>query len=266
MIQPIGVLDSGVGGLTIAKEIAKLLPFEDIIYFGDTLYCPYGDKSIEEIRNLSARIVKYFIGKNCKLVVVACNTATVAGIDYFRSKFDIPMVGVVPVVKTAANITKTGIVGVIATKFTIESSYHKELILKFAADKKVISQPCPGIVELIEKNNIKKNEAEIEKLLRKYLKPLLEKKIDVLALGCTHYALVRDLIQRITGPDIHLLDSGEAVACQVRRVLTNNNRLNKEREPVYRFYCSSSHENFGNMAKNIFKTDKIEIDKIDLKK
>jgi glutamate racemase len=163
-------------------------------------------------------------------------------------------------------MTKTGIFGVIATKFTIESDYHKELIQKFAADKKVISQPCPGIVELIEKNNIEKNEVELEKLLRKYLTPLLKEKIDVLALGCTHYALVHDLIRRITGPDIHVLDSGEAVACQVKRVLTNNNSLNEERKAVYRFYCSGPEENFGKMVKAIFKTNKVEIDKIDLKK
>ncbi|MEW6086733.1 MAG: glutamate racemase [bacterium] len=262
MIQPIGILDSGAGGLTIAKEIVNLLPFEDIIYFGDNLYCPYGDKTIEEIRNLSARLVKYFIGQNCKLVVVACNTATVAGIDYLRSKFDIPLVGVVPVVKTAANLTKTNTFGVIATKFTIESNYQKELIRKFAPDKRVINQPCPGIVELIEKNNIKKNEIEIEGLLRKYLTPLLKEKIDVLALGCTHYALVRNLIQKITGPGIHILDSGEAVACQVKRVLTNNNQLNGLREPAYKFYCSSSSENFGKMVKTIFKSDKIVIEKI----
>ncbi|MDD5772166.1 MAG: hypothetical protein PHX78_01705 [bacterium] len=130
----------------------------------------------------------------------------------------------------------------------------------------MISQPCPGIVELIEKNNIEKNEVEIEKLLRKYLTPLLKEKIDVLALGCTHYALVRDLIQKITGPDILVLDSGEAVACQVKRVLTNNNRLNEKRKQVYKFYCSSSSENFGKMVRTIFKTDKVEIDKIDLEK
>ncbi|MFH1288002.1 MAG: glutamate racemase [bacterium] len=260
MIQPIGILDSGAGGLTVAKEIVKLLPFEDIIYFGDTFNCPYGDKSVEDIRALSSRIIKYFIEQNCKLIVVACNTVTVAGIDYLRSKFDIPLVGVVPVVKTAANLTKTGVFGVIATKFTIESDYHKKLIRKFAADKKVISQPCPGIVELIEKNSIEKNAVQIEKLLRKYLTPLfeappLESKIDVLALGCTHYAIVRDLIQKITGEDIHILDSGEAVACQVKRVLTNNSRLNGERSPVYKFCCSGPDENFGEIVKTIFKTE-----------
>lgn len=266
MIQPIGILDSGVGGLTIFKEITKLLPSEDIIYFGDTLYCPYGDKSIEVIRKLSARIVKYFVQENCKLIVVACNTATVAGIDYLRSEFDIPLVGVVPVVKTAANMTKTGAFGVIATKFTIESNYHKELIQKFAADKMVISQSCPGIVELIEKNNIEKNAAQIENLLRKYLAPLIKAKIDVLALGCTHYSIIRNLIQKIVGPDINILDSGEAVACQVKRVLTNNSRLNAERNPGYKYCCSGPSENYERMVKTVFKTDKVEIDKINLKK
>lgn len=258
MTQPIGILDSGVGGLTIAKEIVKLLPFEDIIYFGDTFNCPYGDKTTEDIQRLSARLVKYFVKQNCKLVVVACNTATVAGIDYLRFRFDIPLVGVVPVVKTAANLTKTGVFGVIATKFTIQSNYHKELIKKFAAGKTVINQPCPGIVELIEKDGMERNVFQIEKLLRRYLMPLLEVKIDVLALGCTHYAIIRDLIQKIIGPDICILDSGEAVACQVKRVLTNNDCLNNERQPTYRFCCSGPDQNFSKMVQTIFGTNKIE--------
>lgn len=244
--------------MTIAKEIVKLLPFEDIIYFGDTFNCPYGDKTTEDIQRLSARLVKYFVKQNCKLVVVACNTATVAGIDYLRSRFDVPLVGVVPVVKTAANLTKTGVFGVVATEFTIQSYYHKELVKKFAADKKVINQPCPGIVELIEKDDIGGNTARIERLLRKYLMPLLEAKIDVLALGCTHYAIIRDLIQKIIGHDICILDSGEAVACQVKRVLTNNNCLNDERQPVHRFCCSGPDQNFSKMVQTIFGTNKIE--------
>ena len=177
-----------------------------------------------------------------------------------------PLVGVVPVVKTAANLTKTGTFGVIATKFTIESNYHKELIQKFAADKRVISQPCPGIVELIEKNGIEKNAFHIEKLLSEYLEPLIKAEIDILALGCTHYSIIRDLIQKIAGQDINILDSGEAVACQVKRVLTNNNQLNEQRDPDYKFHCSGPDKNFSKMIKTIFKIDKIEIEQIDLKK
>ena len=245
---PIAILDSGVGGLSIFECIVRLLPDEDYIYFADSGFCPYSAQSVEKIQERTAKIVRFFIDQGAKLIVLACNTATVSALGYLRSIFDVPIVGVVPVVKTAANLTRSGKIGVIATSVTLKSPYHADLIANFAAGATVYNQPCPGLVEAIEEGEIE----NCRRILKESLDPLIKKGIDILALGCTHYPLIRSEIEAVAGPDIEVLDSGEAVANQVKRVLVANNDLGGSTAGRCRFFISSDNGNFKEALERYF--------------
>jgi glutamate racemase len=218
MSAPIGAFDSGVGGLSILSEIRRLLPAEDLIYLADSAHCPYGVKPIEDIRQRSLEITDFLIGLGAKLIVVACNSACVAGLDQVRAKYrQIPIIGVEPAIKPAHTVTRNGKVGVLATNLTLNGERFSILVEKYATGVEVYTQPAPGLVEIVEAGAIET--PETEKLLRKYLQPLLEKGIDTLVLGCTHYPFLRPLAQKICGPQVTILDTGLAVAKQTARVL-----------------------------------------------
>jgi glutamate racemase len=213
-----------------------LLPAEDLIYLADSAHCPYGIKPIEDIRQRSLEVTDFLVSLGVKMVVVACNSACVAGLDQVRAKHrELPIIGVEPAIKPAHEITQNGKIGVLATNMTLNGERFSILVEKYATGVEVYTQPAPGLVEIVETGAI--DTPEIEKLLRKYLQPLLEKGIDTLVLGCTHYPFLRRVAQRICGPGVTILDTGLAVAKQTARVLKlaelATNRLTPGKETFY---------------------------------
>ncbi len=216
--RPIGVFDSGFGGLSILREIRKRLPAEEILYFADTAHCPYGSRSREEIQRLALGIARHLIDRGAKLIVVACNTASVAAVSLLRATYPTtPFVRVVPAVKPAAEKTRTGRVAVLATPAMFQGEMFEDLIRDFAANVDVVRQVCPGLVELVEAGNTEG--PEVEALLRDYLRPAQEAGADAVVLGCTHYPFLRPTVESIVGPGVQVIDTGAAVARQVGRVL-----------------------------------------------
>ena len=215
---PIGVYDSGAGGLTVLTEIRKILPHEDIIYYADTKHCPYGARSEQELIELAKQASRFLLERGVKLIVVACNTASQAALEALRLSFpDIPFVGVVPAVKPAASLTRKGRIGVAATNSSAKAAYLQQLIEDFAAGVEVYTQGCPELVTLVEKGQLKG--PEVEAILRQSLHPLLQHDIDVLVLGCTHFPALREAIQQIVGPGVQVIDSGAAIARRTRFLL-----------------------------------------------
>jgi len=239
---PIGVFDSGVGGLSVWKELIRLLPEESIIYYADSANCPYGNKTQEEIIQLSKRIVDFFLTQNVKLVVVACNTATAAAIDYLRQNYDISFVGMEPAVKQAALQTKNGVVGVLATEGTFNGRLFNETTEKWASNINVEVQVGKGFVELVEQANLDSDETE--RVVKKVLQPLLDKGIDQLVLACTHYPFLYDKIKKVSkNRSLEIIDSAPAVARQTSNILNKSNLLREEKTPVkYQFYSSGDLE------------------------
>jgi glutamate racemase len=220
---PIGLFDSGVGGLSIMKEVRRLLPREDLIYVADSQYCPYGEKRPEEIKERSAVITRFLQAEGAKLVVVACNTASVAALEFLRAQFPFPLVGVEPAVKQAALHSRNKKVGVLATGVTLTGERFTSLVERFGGDLTVINQACPGLVEKVEAGEI--DSRETKALLEQYLEPLQAEGVDVVVLGCTHYPFLKPIVRQLVAPGVQVLDTGEPVARQVSRVLTEHNLL-----------------------------------------
>lgn len=248
--RPIGVLDSGVGGLSIWKEIIKELSHESTIYIADSLNCPYGEKSEEEIYDLSKSLVKFLIDKKAKLIVIVCNTITVFCIDKLRFDFpQIPIVGTVPAIKTAAEISKNKKIGILSTKATASSKYQKDLINKFAGHCEVINLGDSLLVPLVEKGDVDSEKTRI--VLKKTLKKFKLSKVDTIALGCSHFPFLKKEIEKIMGDKVKILDSGAAIARQVKRVLTNNNHLSLSNNPSHTFYTTGDAEEFTIVSKKL---------------
>ncbi len=222
--QPIGIFDSGVGGTSIWKEIHMLLPNEDTIYLADSFNAPYGPKGKDAIINLSIKNTEYLINKGCKLIVVACNTATTNAIDYLRNTYNIPFIGIEPAIKPAALQTKNNTIGILATKGTLSSALFSKTSDMFASNKNVIEQIGEGIVQLIEDGKLQSE--EMKALLKAYLKPMIDANIDYLVLGCTHYPYLIPLLVELLPNHVKIIDSGEAVARQTKAILKKNNLLN----------------------------------------
>ena len=235
---PIGIFDSGIGGITIYNEINKLMPNESIIYLSDNLNSPYGNKSKEEIKNFSAKNTNWLIEKGCKIIVVACNTATTNSIDYLRNTYKIPFVGVEPAIKPAANNTKTGVIGVLATKGTLTSSLFNVTSNDYCSEIKIIESDGKGLVELIE-NGIFSGE-KLEKMLKLFIDPMISANIDYLVLGCTHYPLISKSLKKILPRNVKILDSGIAVAKQTKFLINKNNLVNQNDKSESIFYCNST--------------------------
>ncbi len=212
----IGVFDSGVGGLSVWKEIVAVLPSEPILYFADNANCPYGDKSPEEIVALADRVTNFLIGKGCSIVVVACNTATAAAIEFLRAKYDVPFVGMEPAVKPAALRSTSGVIGVLATRGTFNGRLFQETSKRFASDVKVIMQPGYGLVELVESGDF--SSIKVMELLHRYIDPMLDVGADHLVLGCTHYPFLLEAIQTVSKGQITIVNPAPAVALQVQRL------------------------------------------------
>lgn len=227
--DPIGLFDSGIGGTTIWREVNKILPNENTIYLADSKNAPYGQKSKEEILHLSEKNVEFLLEKNAKIIVVACNTATTNAIDNLRSKYQIPFIGLEPAIKPASNLSRTGIIGVLATKGTIESNLFQKGLNTYE-NTHIITQIGYNLVSLIESGQI--NSIETKKLLEEYLNPMVQKNIDQLVLGCTHYPYLIPIIKQIIPNSINILDSGEAVAKQTKKILASLNLLNLNNKKI----------------------------------
>ncbi len=258
---PIGVFDSGIGGLTVVKELIRNLPGEDIIYLGDTARVPYGTKSGRTVMAYSHSNSEFLISKGVKLLVVACNTASSVSIPSLRAEFDIPVIGVIePGAKKAVSVTKTGKIGVIGTPSTINSGAYKSAIENLNPDIEVISKACPLFVPLADEGWV---EGEIiESIAEKYLCTIIESEIDVLVLGCTHYPLLKNTIQKIVGGEITLVDSAEETSSQIQSILIENNLLNDGNTiPIREFYLTDVSDTFISVAGRFLgeKINKIEM-------
>ncbi len=219
--HPIGLFDSGVGGLSVWREVAHRLPCEATLYFADSAHCPYGPRPVAEVKTLSAAIVRFLLGQECKLIVVACNTASAAALEFLRAEFDVPIVGMEPALKPAAEATQTGHVGVLATEGTINGNLFKNTTQRHADGIEVHVQVGEGLVELVEAGQF--DAPETEAILRRYLDPMLAAGVDQIALGCTHYPLLLPLIEQIVAGRAAVIDPARAVARQVQRVLRLHN-------------------------------------------
>jgi len=216
--RPIGIFDSGIGGLTVTARIKQALPTERLLYFGDGAHVPYGPRGLEEVRRFSFSITEALLAKGSKVIVIACNTASAAALRPLREAYpDVPFVGMEPAVKPAVEHTRTGVVGVMATVATFQSALYGTIVERFAQGVEMIHQPCPGLVKQIEAGEF--DTAVTERMLRDWIEPMLKRHIDALVLGCTHYPLVRPLIERIVGSDVRVIDPAPAIARQVERVL-----------------------------------------------
>ena len=237
--QAIGIFDSGVGGISIWKEIINLLPHENTIYLADSKNAPYGQKSHEKILALSIEKTEFLIQKGCKIIVVACNTATTNAISYLRENYAISFIGIEPAIKPAALRTQTNAIGILATKGTLSSELFYKTSQNFTEGINVIEQVGEGLVPLIENGMIESNEMDI--LLKKYLNPMLEQHIDYLVLGCSHYPFLIPKIRKIVGDNVTIIDSGEAVAKQTKAILEKNNLLNTlNNEPQHHLYSNTN--------------------------
>jgi len=250
---PIGVFDSGVGGLSVLGEIRSLLPNESLLYVADCGNVPYGEKTPEFIRQRCAVIADFFQKQGAKALVLACNTATVAGVADLRERYpDWPIVGMEPAVKPAAAATRSGVVGVLATTGTLQSAKFAALLDRFALDVRVITQPCPGLVELIETGDLVS--PTISSLLRSYVEPLLAAGCDTIILGCTHYPFLKPLLRQMVPESISLIDTGGAVARQLQRLLTHRELLATGPAQETQFWTSADPENFRKILPLLWKS------------
>ena len=244
----IGFFDSGIGGITIWESVNRLLPNENTIYLADSNNSPYGTKSYDELINISKENVDFLINKKCKLIVVACNTATTNSINFLRKSYDLPFIGIEPAIKPAALNTKTGKIGVLATKGTLGSSLFEKTSNIHGQNVEIIEQHGLGLVELIEKGIY--SGSKIDSLLKEYLNPMLENNIDKLVLGCTHYPLIKESIKKIINESINIVECSEAVALQTERVLIKSNLINSGTEKSKKLFYTNGDKNVLNSLLN----------------
>lgn len=253
---PVGVFDSGVGGLTVAREIMRQIPNEKIIYFGDTARVPYGNKSKETITKFSRQIVRFLQGQQVKAIVVACNTASAYALDEIEKEIDIPMIGVVkPGAKVAAEATKNGRIGVIGTEGTIGSHIYSTYINEMNPDILVLGKACPLFVPLVEEGLWQ--DPVTDEIATRYLSGLIDSDIDTLILGCTHYPLIRSTVGKIMGDKVTLVNPAYETARELKELLASENLLNGKKQGLgsncYRFYVSDMADKFQTFANSILK-------------
>lgn len=253
---PIGVFDSGVGGLTVAREIMRQMPKEKIIYFGDTARVPYGNKSRETVTRFSKQIARFLQTHHVKTIVVACNTASAYAIEELEAELDIPVIGVVkPGAKMASDITRNGKIGVIATEGTIGSGLYHKYIKSLREDATIYGKACPLFVPLVEEG-LWEDPVTVE-IARRYLTELIDLDIDTLILGCTHYPLIRSTIGQVMGEGVTLVNPAYETAIALKKLLAEKNLLNEVAPPLgsnpYQFYVSDGAEKFKQFANSIIK-------------
>ncbi len=256
--RPIGVFDSGVGGLTVLSEIRDRLPYEHTVYFGDTARVPYGVRDLAEVRWFAFEIIRYLIDMNVKLVVIACNTATAAALKAAQRTFEVPIVGVIePGARAAVQETLDRRVGVLATESTVQSGAYRRAVHNLDAGVEVYEQAAPRFVPLIERGIV--DGPELEKVARGYLAPLKEQGVDAVILGCTHYPLISAPINRILGPEVRLISSAGQTALEVGRILSRRGYLRRPRRPDDEghpvFVCSADPEEFAALGSRFLEEE-----------
>ncbi len=240
--RPVGVFDSGLGGITVLREIRKQLPGEDCVYIADSSAAPYGSKPPEAILDRAYHLTDFLLEDGAKAIVVACNTASVVALPALRARYDVPFVGVVPAIKPAAGMTRTGTIGVLATMTTADSEPLARLIEDFAYGVKVVTRVCPGLVPMVERGEVAGQ--AVDELLRFCLAPLLDAGADVIVLGCTHYPFLSQAISRLCGPDVLLVDPAAAVARQLGRVLAERELPNEQVKGTTTYYTTGEPVEF----------------------
>lgn len=235
---PIGIFDSGVGGLSVVRAIQQVLPHEDLIFLADQANVPYGQRSLEEVRHLAEGITRYLLDEGVKLIVVACNTASAAALHSLRQVFPhTTIVGMEPAVKPAAEQTRAGVVGVLATPATFQGALYASVLERFARDVTVLQDTCPGLVMAIEQGHL--DTPQVKSILQEALIPMLEQNIDTVVLGCTHFTFVIPQIETIVGPAVRVIDPAPAIARQARRLLESQMRLNLDSHPGVSHFLTS---------------------------
>lgn len=257
---PIGIFDSGVGGLSVWKEVTKLLPSENIIYLADSANCPYGAKIQDEIIQLSIKNTEFLLKQKCKIIIVACNTATAAAIETLRNNYKIPFIGMEPAIKPAAQNTNTGKIGVLATQNTFKGSLFKNTSEKYAAHIDKIIQIGEGLVELVE--NGEANSPKASQLLKKYLNPMIEANVDQIVLGCTHYPFFSKKIKEIIPASIRIINPAPAIAERTRSVLAENKLENLGNKAQYSFYSTGNTKILKNLLQEINEKEYFVINSI----
>ncbi len=236
--SPLGVFDSGVGGLSVLRALRAELPHEDVIYLADQAHVPYGSRSLEEVRAFSGEITRFLIARGAKLIAVACNTASAAALHWLRQRYpEIPFVGMEPAVKPAAETTRSGVVGVLATPATFQGELYASVVERFARGVTVLQATCPGLVGQIEAGEL--DSERTRRILERALEPMLERGVDTLVMGCTHFPFAIPAIQRIAGSGVRVIDPAPAVARQAGRLLAARGLLNPSGAPgAVGFYTS----------------------------
>jgi glutamate racemase len=253
-INPIGVFDSGVGGLSVLREIRRELPHEDLLYVADSGHAPYGDKSTQLIEARAIAIVEFLVSQHAKAIVVACNTATGAAVKTLRARFPVPIIAMEPAVKPAAAHTQSGVIGVLATSGTLVSNNFAKLHARFGADVTILVQACPGLVEQVEAGDLSGDKTRA--LIKQYVLPLLAQKADTIVLGCTHYPFLVPLIQEITGPTVAIIDPAAAIARELRRRLASIKQLSpKARAGTERFWTSAAPDKTKQVISQLWQAD-----------
>jgi glutamate racemase len=263
--QPIGFIDSGVGGLTVVKEAMKQLPNENIIYLGDTARCPYGPRPAKQVVEYTWQMTKFLLEKNIKMLVIACNTATAVALEEIKAQLDIPVVGVIlPGTRAAVKATKNRNIGIIGTVGTIKSSSYEQAIKTKVPEASVTSLACPKFVPIVESNQFQSSVAK--KIVAETLLPLHHKKLDTLILGCTHYPLLRPIIQNIMGSNVKLIDSGAETIGEVSMLLDYFDiaNTNVNSQPEFSFYTTGSTIMFDGIAKEWLKSANVYSQHIEL--
>jgi len=251
MNAPIGIFDSGLGGLTVFEEVRKLLPQENLVYVADSAFAPYGNKDDAIVVQRCESLAHYLIQTHTiKALVVACNTATAAAIQTLRDQLGIPVIGMEPAIKPAVAVTQSGVVGVLATENTLKSDKFSNLLDAHQHRARIITQPCFGLVEAIEQGDL--DSKRIKQLLQNYVQPLLDEGVDTFVLGCTHYPLLEQLIRELVGAQAYIISTGAAVAKQVQHTLKQDNIDNQEaHQPTHDFYTSGDAKHVETLASKL---------------
>ena len=247
--RPLGVFDSGVGGLSVLAEIARELPAEPLVYLADSAHLPYGDKPAAYVRTRARACAAFLLDRGCKAVVVACNTATAAAVEDLRARIEVPIVAMEPAIKPAVQVTRSGVIGVLLTSGTATSGRYVQLLERHGNGVSVVTQTCPGLVERVEAGDV--SSAQTRALLEGYVTPLLARGADVLILGCTHYPFLRPVLDQIVSAGVSVVDAGAAVARQVRRRLTDVGLLSTE-SAAPEFWTSGDAQRFARIRARLY--------------
>ena len=263
MNNPIGIFDSGIGGLTVVKELIKILPNEDFVYFGDTARVPYGTRSVKLIKQYSLEDAAFLEQFDIKLLIIACNTASAVAVKLLKSSLTIPVTGVIePVVSAAVQYSKNKRIGVIGTTATIRSNAYNIQIQDQQPGTEVFGQPCPLLVPLVEEGWV---EDDVTRLtIRKYLKPLMENEIDTIILGCTHFPVLKNLIQDEVGPDVTLIDSGQETSKVVRKMLENMKlKVDNDSDGNFKCFVSDIPDKFDEVGTRFLGKPVVNAERVD---